>query len=398
MNAVVASLIMVGVLAIGEMVSFKTRAKLPSLLVASVLFYLLVQSGVVPSNIIESSTLTAIGTVMIPVLLVHLGTTVPLEGLKQQYKAVLISLAGLLFSVLLILFVIPIFFDFESALAGAGPLTGGLIAYLVTSDALKEMGFENLVTIAICVYILQKIMGMPVTSFLLRKYAYHFKESGAAERHMAASVAADASYEDEEVEATEQESEKRYLLPKHYLDSPFILLFMILIAGTIAYGLGEVTGVHQSIYGLILGIAGSYFGIFPPKALEKANAFGLAMVSLLLIVLSSLADVTPAQIWDVLPVIVSIIAIGTAGLVVGGFIASKLLKWHPYKGISVALTALYGFPADYLLAQEVSRSVGETEEEQNAIFDDILSPMLIGGFVSVSSASIIIASILVKLL
>jgi len=397
MNAVVASLIMVGVLAVGDMVSFKTRAKLPSLLVASVLFYILLQTELIPSDIIDSTTLTAIGTVMIPVLLVHLGTAIPIEGIKQQYKAVFITLVGLVFSVVLILTVVPLFFDFQSAIAGAGPLTGGLIAYIVTSDALKEVGFENLVAVSISVYILQKIIGMPITSLLLRKYAQQFKRTIEGKGYVSSAITADEAQAQAQ-EEKEEASEKKYLLPDEYMDSPFIMIFLILIGGAIAVGLSTVTGIHESIFGLIIGLAGNYYGIYPQKALERANGFGLAMVSLILIVLGSLADVTPQQLLSVLPVILTIIAIGTVGLVVGGFLASKLFKWHPLKGISVALTALYGFPADYLIVQEVSRSVGETEEEENAIFDDILSPMLIGGFVSVSTASILIASVLVKLL
>lgn len=395
MNAVVASLIMVGVLAVGDMVSLKTKAKLPSLLVASIVFYALIQTGVVPKDIIDSSTLTAIGTVMIPVLLVHLGTAIPMSSIKQQYKAVFITLVGLVFSVVLILTIVPLIFDFESAIAGAGPLTGGLVAYIVTSDALKQVGFESLVAVSISVYILQKIIGMPISTFLLRRYANQFKRTVEGTGYIASSVAADAS---EKADKTEEKSEKKEILPEEYMNSPFILIFLILIGGAAAVGLSTLTGIHESVYGLIIGLAGNYYGIYPQKALEKANGFGLAMVSLILIVLSSLADITPQQILNALPLILTIIAIGTVGLSLGGFIASKIFKWHPLKGVSVALTALYGFPADYLIVEEVSRSVGETKEEERAIFDELLSPMLIGGFVSVSTASIIIASLLVKLL
>ena len=79
-----------------------------------------------------------------------------------------------------------------------------------------------------------------------------------------------------------------------------------------------------------------------------------------------------------------------------GFIGSKIFKWDPAKGISVTLTAMYGFPGDYLICQEVSRSIGRTVEEEEAILNEILPPMLIGGFTSVTVGSVIIASILVQ--
>jgi hypothetical protein len=83
---------------------------------------------------------------------------------------------------------------------------------------------------------------------------------------------------------------------------------------------------------------------------------------------------------------------------VGGYIATRLLKWQPTLGMSVALTAMYGFPADYLLTQEVARSVGRTSEERDQLSDAMLPAMLVGGFTSVSAGSVVIASVLVSFL
>jgi hypothetical protein len=82
----------------------------------------------------------------------------------------------------------------------------------------------------------------------------------------------------------------------------------------------------------------------------------------------------------------------------GGFVATKLLKWQPTLGMSVALTAMYGFPADYLLTNEVARSVGRDDKEREQLTDAMLPAMLVGGFTSVSAGSVVIASVLVGFL
>lgn len=74
------------------------------------------------------------------------------------------------------------------------------------------------------------------------------------------------------------------------------------------------------------------------------------------------------------------------------------MKWDLNKGVPVALTALFGFPGDYIICEEVSRSVADNEKERQAIFNEILTPMLVGGFTTVTTASIVIASILVQTL
>ena len=55
-----------------------------------------------------------------------------------------------------------------------------------------------------------------------------------------------------------------------------------------------------------------------------------------------------------------------------------------------------GDPGAYILCQEISRSVGRDEREQKAIFDELITPMLVGGFTTVMTASIVVASIPVQ--
>lgn len=88
--------------------------------------------------------------------------------------------------------------------------------------------------------------------------------------------------------------------------------------------------------------------------LERANSFGLAMVGIILVILPSMNTVTVRTFIGYLPAILLIIALSIAGLVVGGYIGSRIFKWDPRKGIPVALTATFGFPGDYLICEEVS--------------------------------------------
>ena len=122
------------------------------------------------------------------------------------------------------------------------------------------------------------------------------------------------------------------------------------------------------------------------------------MIGLIVVVMTSMESITfDAVVSSIIPVLF-IIAIGVIGVLIGGFVGSKLFKWDPLKGLPVALTALFGFPGDYIICEEVSRSVGRDENERKAILDEILTPMLVGGFTTVTTASVLIASILIKTL
>lgn len=72
------------------------------------------------------------------------------------------------------------------------------------------------------------------------------------------------------------------------------------------------------------------------------------------------------------------------------------MSWQ--MAFACALTSLFGFPADYIMTNEVANNVAQNEEEKNYLLNNMMPKMLVGGFATVSVASVIIASIFMKLL
>jgi branched-subunit amino acid ABC-type transport system permease component len=182
------------------------------------------------------------------------------------------------------------------------------------------------------------------------------------------------------------------------VDNQLFMLFLILVGGSAATLLAVPTHIPSSILALILGILAAAVGLSPDKAMERSNSFGIAMAGVIAIVMAPLVTASVQDVINAFLPTVMILIVGGAGIIGGGFIATKLLRWKSGLGMSVALTAMYGFPADYLLTNEVARSVARDEDEKEALLSAMLPPMLVGGFTSVSAGSIVIASVLVSLL
>src|SRR5699024_10596538 len=121
--------------------------------------------------ILEKSTLPALGAILIGPAILHMGTMIPLRVLKKQYKAVLVSFGGILVSCILILTIVPLIFDYPTAIAGVGPVSGGVIALLITSDKLAEIGLSSLVVIPALIVAFQGLLGMPIAMNFMRRYA-----------------------------------------------------------------------------------------------------------------------------------------------------------------------------------------------------------------------------------
>ena len=233
---------------------------------------------------------------------------------------------------------------------------------------------------------------MPITNFLLRRYAIHLRESGRLEE-----LAAKARAE-KEASAKGEVKKKLITVPAFLQENQLFTLFMVLVGGAIATLISGWTYIPSSLVALVLGVASTAIGLTPERALEKASSFGFAMAAVVAVVMAPLVRASMEDVLTALIPMLVILVVGMVGIMLGGFLATKLLGWRPALGMSVALTAMYGFPADYLLTNEVARSSGRDETERQQLLDAMLPAMLVGGFSSVSAGSVVIASVLVSFL
>ena len=390
MEAICAAAVVLAFIAFGELISIWSKARIPSLLVAMLSIFVFAKIGIVPETVIDDSMLVQIYTILVAPLLFHMGTLIPLRVMLKQWRSVIIAISGMLVAVLLILAVVAPLFGFETFVAGSGPLAGGIVATSLTTEGLTAHGAaSSIIVLPALVLMLQSLPSMPMTNFLLRRYAAKLRDSGELQELARAHHA-----EEEEV----QQKKKPITLPGFLVDNQLFMLFLILVGGSAATLLAVPTHIPSSILALILGILAAAVGLSPDKAMERSNSFGIAMAGVIAIVMAPLVTASVQDVINAFLPTVMILIVGGAGIIIGGFIATKLLRWKSGLGMSVALTAMYGFPADYLLTNEVARSVARDEDEKEALLSAMLPPMLVGGFTSVSAGSIVIASVLVSLL
>ncbi|WP_099156859.1 hypothetical protein [Virgibacillus ndiopensis] len=385
-NPLIATVFIFALIALGEWLSIVSRARVPMLLTAMVGFLVCKWTGIFPEDILEKSTFAALGAILVGPAILHMGTLIPFSILRSQWKAVVIALGGIIISGILILTIVPLLFDYETAVAGIGPISGGIIALIVTSEKLAEIGMTSLVVIPALIVAFQGVMGMPLALNFMRRYAFKIQKELDDETFVQIAATMDP----------DKTNTKQKTSP--FKSSVTLKLFFIFVGAAIGIALGEVTPIHYTLWCLTIGIVGLKVGLFEAKSLEKANSFTVTMIAIIFVVIGTMADVSPQDVINNLPSIILILVLGTFGIALGGYITSKLVKWHPYKGMPVALTALFGFPGDYLLCEEVSRSVARNKKEEKTIFDELLSPMLIGGFTTVTVASVVVAGILVQTL
>ena len=153
---------------IGEVVSTLTKAWIPSVFVTAAVM-LVGYWTIFPTTIVTDAALVPFGsTIGMYLILVHMGTVISIKQLIEQWKVVVICLAGLAGMCALSLLICPLLMDRTLVIAGLPPLTGGIVAATTMMDAANAAGLETAAVFAIVMYCMQGFAGYPLTSICLQ--------------------------------------------------------------------------------------------------------------------------------------------------------------------------------------------------------------------------------------
>lgn len=391
-SVIAAFTIILIVLAAGEFFSMKTKAFVPSVFVSAVLFLIGFWTFLPKDIITLGSFSTPIVYLSMYLLLVHMGTLMSLKELLSQWRTVLIALAGILAICIMTMTIGKVLFGWQAVVAATPPLTGGVVASILMAKAATDKGLPSIAVLATAMYVMQGFAGYPISAFCLKKEAKRILDvykNGGKEAKLAKAEA-----------ATETVSQRKKLIPPLPVEyqTPYVILLKLGFVGWLASKVGPVIHVNDFVVCLILGVIFCEIGFLEEKALNKANSFGFLMTVLMGFIFANLSQATPAMLKQIAVPLFGIIILGVIGMYVVSLLIGKYLGSSKAMTFACMLTALYGFPADYILTHEAVKSVCKTDEEKEYVLEDMLPKMLVAGFTTVTIASVIIAGFFVKLL
>lgn len=390
--------ILVFILFIGEAVSIRTKAWIPSIFISGLLF-LIGYWTFFPKEIVAIAGIPpAVVTMLIYLLIVNMGTLLSLQELKVQWKTILIALAGIVGIIAALFSIGMLLFDFETVVVAIPPLVGGVVSALIMSEGAEAAGLPTLAVFAIVIYVMQGFAGYPLTSIMLKR-----EGRSLLEKYRNNELALLPKDPDAQVKPGEEVREPRMFakMPPQY-NTDFFKFTRLALVGYAAYIVSTLAAPYVEISPFVLclffGVVARSIGFLERHPLQKANGFGFAILGLLLFVFDGLKNATPEMMLDLIYPLVTLIALGVAGMYIFSFIVGKLLKISKEMAFAVSLTALYGFPADYVITVEVINSLTKDEEERDVLTSYMLPPMLVAGFITVTIVSVILAGIFVGFL
>ncbi|UBX48307.1 hypothetical protein LDO51_14250 [Providencia alcalifaciens] len=399
MSQMLALLLIVGILYIGDAIAVRTKAWIPSVFVCAVLF-LLGYWTFFPKDIVSIAGIPTVVAVMLMYLLItNMGTLLSLKELLHQWKTILISLSSILGIIVFIYGVGLALFDLNTVLVAIPPLVGGIVSSLIMSKGAAEAGLVDLSVFAILIYVMQGFAGYPLTAIMLKREGRRVLKqyrNGTWKESLAVDGADDVEVKTLASESAMPRMFKR--IPSHYNTSYFQFLRLVVV-GYLAYLTSTIVAPYVSISPFVLcllfGVIASSMGFLERQPLQKANGFGFAIMALMLFIFDTLNHATPDMLLRLVYPMVVLIVAAVIGMFIASWIVGKILGVSKEMAFAVSLTALYGFPADYIITNEAINALTKDEKERQILTSHMLGPMLVGGFISVTMVSVVLAGIMV---
>lgn len=402
MPQMLALVLLLIILYLGDVVSTRTKAWIPSVFICAVLF-LIGYWTFFPKDIVARAGIPPVVAVMFMYLLiVNMGTLLSVKELLLQWKTILISLAGIAGIIIVAIIVGYLFFDFNTVVVAIPPLVGGIVSAIIMAQGATDAGLADLAVFAIIIYVMQGFVGYPLTSIMLKKEGRRVLELYHAGKWNSNNDPKSPVEKEEANSLDENPMPKLFgKIPASYNSSYFIFL-RIAIVGFLAYFVAEIlkpwASVSPFVLCLLFGVIASSIGFLERHPLKKAGGFGLAVMGLMLFIFDTLSRATPEMLVRLITPLVVFILAAVVGMFIFSVVVGKILNVSRAMAFSIALTALYGFPADYIITNEVINNLCKNQKEKEILTSHMLPPMLIGGFISVTIVSVVLAGIMVNMI
>ncbi|MBN2899694.1 MAG: hypothetical protein JXO44_13075 [Clostridia bacterium] len=393
MNAPEAFMLMLVALALGEVVSIKTKAAIPSIFVTAGLFIIGFWT-IFPKDILQISGIGAsMPGLFVMIMVTHLGTMLDKDELVAQWKTVVVTLAGMAGICLAIMTIGQMLVGTEIAATATPPLTGGLVSAIILQGAVK--GNDYLVIIAMAMYVLQGFVGFPLINACLkiegRSVLEKFRSGQLTKEEILGNV-----------KKKSKAAVKRTLFPESSDDykTDYIILLKTLVLVVLSGYMESLTGgaVSKYVFALLVGVIAAEIGFIERKPLESSRSFGLFITIIMMFVFAGLSSVTIEVLKSIILDFVILITLATLGIAVLSIPIGAKLGLSKAMSFAIGLGSIAGgFPASYVLSNEAAKLLSDNDEEYNLLLEHFLPKTLVSGFVSATSGSVIIAGLFVSL-
>lgn len=355
----------------GELCSRRMKGMLPAVLVSGVIMVALVWTGVVPKNVVELSGFSPIMSFCIMMIILDMGASTNFKELWANRNVVALAALSLVFQILVLLAVVGAAFGRNTAIAG---LPGGTSVAFIVQERARALGYDELVTLSVMLIAIQNMIGAPIVAVLVRREIRRL--------HELAPDAAVIALRDEE----RQEEKKT---------SSYLAFFRLAAGAWLASRLEMLTGFSRFAFSLLIGILLSELGFLKKTDLTDTQSRGLLFFVLMSMVLAGFCASGPDMFRRMALPLILVLSCDVAAICLFCTVFARRFSFTRGMAIAVGMEVMVGFPLNMMLTQDIIDLATDDESEKARLMAGVGTKLVIAGFTSLTTLSVIFASILV---
>lgn len=386
-------MLMLAALAIGEVVSIRTKAAIPSIFITAGIFIIGFWT-IFPKDILQISGIgKSMPGLFVMIMVTHLGTMLDKDELVAQWKTVVVTLAGMAGVCLMVMTVGRLLVGTEVAATATPPLTGGLVSAIIMQGAVE--GNEYLVVIAMAMYVLQGFIGFPLINLCLK-----IEGKNVLTRFRAGEISLEDINGGKKDKKETKSGLRIFPETSGQYKTDYIILLKTLVLVVISGYLQNLTNgvVSKYVFALLVGVLAAETGFIERKPLETSRSFGLFITIIMMFVFAGLSSVTIEVLKSIIINFIILIVLATIGIALLSIPIGKKIGLSKSMAFAIGLGSIAGgFPASYVLSNEAAKLLSDNDNEYELLLEHFLPKTLVSGFVSATSGSVIIAGLFVSL-
>lgn len=355
----------------GELCSRRMKGMLPAVLVSGVIMVALAWTGVVPKNIVELSGFSPIMSFCIMMIILDMGASTNFKELWANRNVVALAALSLVFQIIVLLAVVGAAFGRNTAIAG---LPGGTSVAFIVQERARALGYDELITLSVMLIAIQNMIGAPIVAVIVRREIRRLHEN--------APDAAVIALRDEE-----RKEEKK--------TSSYLAFFRLAAGAWIASRLEMLTGFSRFAFSLLIGILLSELGFLKKTDLTNTQSRGLMFFVLMSMVLAGFCASEPEMFRRMALPLILVLLCDVAAICLFCMVFARRFGFTRGMAIAVGMEVMVGFPLNMMLTQDIIDLATDDESEKARLMAGVGTKLVIAGFTSLTTLSVIFASILV---
>lgn len=379
----------------------KVRSLIPMPLIYGVLFAAGFALKILPTDMLLSANMIAVGTIAFNVLVIHSGTMINLKMLAARKQETILCVVSSLVLVIGVGIGLMPFLGRGLAMVSPGSVIGGGASCAIASRWVLDKN-PAISVFPWLIFMFQGLFSVPVVTWALRRESRTLLR-GFRERSKSQETGQAAFGERPQkgmADVQKASGAKKRLcekIPGKYKNTAYYLgIIMIvtvlnnLLHGTVLAGMNINPNLTALIFGCILGSV----GLMDQAPLFKSDSYGLLILGLMGLMANTLAGYSWKELAAFLPPLILVFVVSTILLILCGVIGARICHFSAEHGIALTMNCMMGFPVNQMLTEQAA-SIGESEAERGYLKSQI-GPVLGMGTMLISNAvSIVIVSVMV---